>query len=78
MMEVFEQAVDSLREASCEVDDLEAFDLSTPVADDLLDEAEDRFIDARSRVEAILARMLFDRGVYADVELHGVSAGGVE
>ena len=78
VMEVFERAVDSLRETSREVDDLEAFGLSDPDADDLLDEAEARFIDARSRVEAILARMLFDRGVYADVELHGVSAGGVE
>lgn len=77
-MEVFERAVDSLRGTSCEVDDLEAFGLSAPVADDLLDEAEARFIDARSRVEAILARMLFDRGVYADAELHGVSTGGVE
>ncbi len=77
-MEVFEQAVDSLREASREVDDLEAFALSAPVDDDLLDEAEARFIDARSQVEAILARMLFDRGVYANVELHGVSACGVE
>lgn len=77
-MDVFEQAVASLREASHEVDDLEAFGLSAPVADDILDGAEARFIDARSRVEAILARMLFDRGVYADVELHGVSAGGVE
>lgn len=77
-MEVFERAVDSLREASREVDDLEAFGLSTPVAGDLLDEAEARFIDARSRVEAILSRMLFDRGVYANVELHGISACGVE
>lgn len=77
-MDVFEQAVASLRETSREVDDLEAFGLSAPVADDLLDEAEARFIDARSRVEAILVRMLFDRGVYADVELHGVGTGGVE
>lgn len=77
-MEVFERTVDSLRETSREVDDLEAFGLGAPVADVVLDEAEARFIDARSRVEAILARMLFDRGVYADVELHGVSAGGVE
>lgn len=77
-MEVFERAVASLGEAAREVDDLEAFGLSAPGNDDILDEAEARFIDARSRVEAILARMLFDRGVYADVELHGVSAGGVE
>lgn len=77
-MERFEQAVASLREASREVDDLEAFSLGAPVADDLIDEAEARFVDARNRVEAIVARLLFDRGVYADVELHGVSAGGVE
>lgn len=77
-MEVFEQAVASLRETSREVDNLEAFALRAPIAGDLLDDAEARFIDARFRVEAILARMLFDRGVYADVELHGVSAGGVE
>lgn len=77
-MDVFEQAVASLGEAAREVDDLEAFGLSAPGNDGLLDAAEARFIDARSRVEAILARMLFDRGVYADVELHGVSAGGVE
>jgi hypothetical protein len=77
-MDVFEQAVASLGEAAREVDDLEAFGLSAPGNDDLLDAAEARFIDARSRVEAILARMLFDRGVYADVELHGVNTGGVE
>ena len=77
-MERFEQAVASLWEASREVDDLEAFGLSAPIADEIMDEAEARFVDARNRVEAIVARLLFDRGVYADVELHGVSTGGVE
>lgn len=48
------------------------------VDEDVLDEAEGEFIDARSSLERVIASALMTFGVRADVELHRISVDGVE
>ena len=46
--------------------------------EDMSDEAEGEFIDARNSVESAIASVLRTFGVHADVELHRIGVNGVE
>ena len=46
--------------------------------EDVFDEAEGEFIDARNSLERVIASALMTFGVRADVELHRISVDGVE
>lgn len=48
------------------------------VDDDLKDEADREFIDARNEVESVLSGLLARCGVRAAVELHRIEVDGVE